>query len=281
MNHREQYTRNKTKYFEMRGGKDGTVSEIFNDIQLVHVVREYVPEKFKFMINNNRFQINELTHGTTYEIAKPTITDTAKIKTNNILDYDQPLNMNLMKRLIDHDLSYRGYVHCCWGTIVHPHRLGRWENPAMIIITPLALQQGRIMICSPLDTMILDYLTYNNSSFLICDNEILDKMNEDKILETQEVKSNKNGKINEYGLINGINLYTFNRTDKINFRTLISRLILSRFRKNIVDYQVRTGREFYNTVSGLVDDNRSTVRPDEIYTLVSLCILLFIQIDII
>src|SRR2546421_634185 len=126
MNCYAQYIVNKIKYINinenydsingMQGGDSKLLSNIFNDIQLVHVIREYNPVKYKIVINNNRFQINELVTGDEdYTFGSMSPLGTAKIKTKEILDYDKVLNDRLMERLIDYNISYRGYIHCSWG----------------------------------------------------------------------------------------------------------------------------------------------------------------------
>ena len=272
MNFHKSYFENKSKYNKFinlnpSGGTNGEISDlsmesIFNDIHLVHAVRDFDPISYRFTISKNKFQIDELVKGSTeYEFGAQVMSiNTSKIKTKEITDYHEPLTDKLMEELIEYKSSYRGYVHCSWGTLVHGHFHGGWEMPPIIISARLALQKGRIMVAAPLDTMILDYLTYDDKSFLLCEIQTLKKLVDNNILSVtkpiakiflkeklyyEEIENNNTSKEDGFyhGLVNGLHLYTYNKSDKPDLRDFISKIILSRYKINISNYKTRYGFE--------------------------------------
>lgn len=298
INFQNSYIENKSKYIKftnlklLQGGTNGDdlnhkMENIFNDIHLVHAVNEYNPENYRFTISNNMFQIDELVKGSAeYEIGASTSNlssnSSSKIKTKEICSYDQPLTDELMEKLIDYKSSYRGYIHCSWGSLVHSHKGGSWDRAQMIISSRLALQKGRIVVATPLDTMILDYLSYDDKSFLLCDIDTLKQLNTNKVLpgtnpiakifvkdklHYEKIEGNDQSEdLLYHGLVNGIHLYTFDSKKQPDLRNYIAKIILSRHRMNILSYKTRFGRELiheldassiHKLVKSFIDDNFS------------------------
>ena len=112
-----------------------------------------------------------------------------------------------------------GYYHTAWCNMVYPHGGydgANWDASSYAIVVPLKCNIGRIVRFAPFDTMIYDYIAYDDKSFIVChknNKELLIKYNVsnfDNNDTINDVISQIDSKIVQYaGKINGLQIYYF------------------------------------------------------------------------
>jgi hypothetical protein len=115
------------------------------------------------------------------------------------------------------------YYHTNWGELVHEHGSGKaWEKTDFIFVTPLKLQKGRIVHIHPADTMILDYLNYDDSSFILISQRITDDIFEYIFGQPKNTVSKTTEHIDYLGKYKGIHVYSWKDiTGRIALRQLM------------------------------------------------------------
>lgn len=192
---KHKYLKYKQKYKNKLNqiGGDNLEAELYDYVNLVHTFT--VKNNIIFDLSDGKFRKKILDVETFYKVNK-----------ENILNFtDKILDNHTLKSLIENKSRFNGYMHCCWGNTVISHGAGNWDNSCCVIVTPLRLQRGRIYRISPSDTMILDYLNFDTSSYLF-------------INESQEEKNNHIEKLTK--ILNDAKIiYDFNEIikNKYNF----------------------------------------------------------------
>lgn len=177
----KKYIKYKNKYIAMKtqlkqNGGNIPFGELFNNIYIVH--GNNIPNMIPLFINYDKSHIfikiydDQLEkYNETYQYGGGSYNPLNK-KNTKFLSTDRGSKENIEKLLKNKDNYIYGYYHTNWYNLVYPHKGyegTNWENSNYALVTPLSSQKGRIIRLHPQDTMIYDYLTYDDRSFFVCD----------------------------------------------------------------------------------------------------------------